>query len=102
MAKQGNIEQWMYDILQIPLVTEKTSQAGAFNQYGFIVRKDATKPQIKQAVEAIFKVDVTRVNTLISKGKTKRFRGKIGQRSDRKKAFVHVKDGQTIDVTVGK
>ena len=74
------------------------------SQYGqvtFNVRTDATKPQIKQAVEALWKVEVTAVNTSITKGKTKRFRGVMGRRSDAKKAIVTLAEGQTIDLGTG-
>ena len=88
-------------ILRAPLITEKATQAAQFNQYGFKVSMDATKPEIKAAVESIFKVSVTKVNTSILPGKQKVFRGRLGQRSDLKKAFVTLKEGQTIDLGTG-
>ena len=75
--------------------------ASEFNQVVFKVAMWATKPQIKQAVEALFKVDVKAVNTLIQKGKTKRFQGQVGKRNNTKKAIVTLAEGQSIDVTTG-
>ena len=75
--------------------------ASEANQVVFNVACDATKPQIKEAVETLFKVKVKAVNTLVRKGKIKRFRGRLGQQSDVKKAFVTLEDGQSIDVTTG-
>lgn len=90
-----------YDVIMYPIITEKSTGLGANNQYVFRVLKTATKPEIKKAVEGLFKVSVTGVNTLIQKGKTKRFKGRLGQRSDIKKAIVTLKQGQTIDIAVG-
>ena len=90
-----------YDFILAPLITEKATLASEHNQVMFRVPLDATKPQIKQAVEALFKVTVTAVNTLITKGKNKRFRGRPGRRSDVKKAIVTLAAGQSIDVTTG-
>ena len=89
----------MYDIILAPVVTEKSNRISEQNQVTFKVRKDATKPQIKSAVEGLFGVKVTGVNTLVQKGKMKRFRGRIGHRSDVKKAIVTLAEGQSIDVT---
>ena len=89
----------MYQIIRSPLITEKSTSVSASNQYGFKVAIDATKPEIKAAVEGLFKVKVREVNTLIQKGKTKRFKGRPGQRSDVKKAFVRLEQGQEIDFT---
>lgn len=91
----------MYDVIIAPLITEKTQRISEHNQVVFKVRKDATKPQIKAAVEGLFGVKVTGVNTLVQKGKVKRFRGRVGQRSDVKKAIVTLAEGQNIDVTTG-
>jgi large subunit ribosomal protein L23 len=91
----------LYDIILAPVVTEKSTRASEHNQVVFKVKTDATKPQIKAAVEGLFGVKVTAVNTLIQKGKTKRFRGRVGRRSDVKKAIVTLVDGQSIDVTTG-
>jgi large subunit ribosomal protein L23 len=100
-AAGGAIDPALYDLIQAPLITEKATMVSEFNQVAFRVPLKATKPQIKQAIEALFKVNVTAVNTLISKGKTKRFRGRLGQRGDVKKAIVTLAAGQSIDVTTG-
>jgi large subunit ribosomal protein L23 len=91
----------MYDVILAPLVTEKSNRVSEHNQVIFKVRKDATKPEIKAAVEGLFNVKVTAVNTLVQKGKMKRFRGRVGYRSDVKKAIVTLAEGQSIDVTTG-
>lgn len=91
----------MYDIIRAPVITEKSTRVTEYNQVTFRVPLDATKPEIKQAVESVFKVQVTAVNTLRQKGKTKRFRGTIGRRSDVKKAVVTLAEGHSIDVTTG-
>lgn len=90
-----------YDTIVAPVVTEKSTRLGELSQVVFRVRKDATKPQIKSAVEALFDVKVTAVNTLNVKGKVKRFRGTLGKRGDVKKAIVTLAEGQKIDVTTG-
>ena len=92
---------WMYDVVRRPIVTEKSSQGSQNGQMTFEVAMDATKPKIKVAVETLFEVEVKNVNTLIQKGKTKRFRGFMGKRSDMKKAIVTLKDGQAIDTGTG-
>ncbi|WP_193558358.1 50S ribosomal protein L23 [Komagataeibacter diospyri] len=89
----------MYDIIRAPLITEKATALSEKNQIGFKVAIDATKPEIKVAVETLFGVKVLGVNTLIQKGKAKRFKGRPGQRSDVKKAFVQLAEGQSIDLT---
>jgi len=89
----------VFDVVRTPVVTEKSTIAAAFGKYVFQVAVDATKPEIKDAVQQIFGVVVTKVNTLNYDGKIKRFRGKIGQRPAFKKAVVTLKDGQTIDLT---
>lgn len=93
--------EWMYEIIREPVVTEKSTMGSAHGQVTFKVPLTATKPKIKAAVETLFKVSVTNVNTLIQKGKTKRFRASMGKRVDVKKAIVTLKDGQTIDVGTG-
>lgn len=90
-----------YDLIKKPVITEKATMASEANAVVFQVAKDATKPQIKEAVEAVFGVKVKAVNTTITKGKVKRFRGRIGERSDVKKAYVTLEEGNTIDVTTG-
>ena len=91
----------MYALIRSPVVTEKSTAISEHNQVMFRVAMDATKPQIKEAVEGLFGVTVTGVNTLVQKGKTKRFKGRPGRRSDMKKAFVRLADGQSIDFTTG-
>ena len=90
-----------YDIVRSPVITEKATQGSEHNQVTFRVPLDATKPEIKAAVEAVFNVKVKAVNTLRTLGKTKRFRGFLGKRSDTKKAIVSLAEGQSIDVTTG-
>jgi large subunit ribosomal protein L23 len=90
-----------YDTVLSPVVTEKSTRLAEHNQVVFRVRNEATKPEIKAAVEALFSVKVTAVNTLNQKGKVKRFRGRLGKRNDVKKAIVTLAQGQTIDVTTG-
>jgi large subunit ribosomal protein L23 len=91
----------MYAIIRSPLITEKATGLTERNQYAFRVAIHASKPQIRAAVEGLFGVKVVAVNTLIQKGKTKRFKGRPGQRSDVKKAFVRLAEGQSIDFTTG-
>ena len=91
----------MFDLIQRPLVTEKSTAASEFNKVVFQVATDATKGQIKAAIEAIFGVNVTKVNTINVMGKTKRFRGVAGKRIDRKKAVVTLAAGQSIDLMAG-
>ena len=90
-----------YDIILSPLITEKATRLSEVNQVVFRVPLDATKPQIAKAVETLFKVKVTAVNTLRTKGKTKAFRGQRYKRSDVKKAVVTLAEGDQIDVTTG-
>ncbi len=91
----------MYQLIRRPLVTEKSTMASEHNQVAFVVPLDASKPEIKAAIEGIFKVKVKAVNTLRQKGKVKRFRGRPGRRSDIKKAYVTLEEGQNIDVSSG-
>jgi large subunit ribosomal protein L23 len=91
----------MYQTILAPLVTEKATLLSERNQVVFRVPLEATKPEIKAAVEALFGVQVRAVNTLVVKGKSKRFRGRPGQRSDWKKAMVQLAEGQSIDLTTG-
>lgn len=90
-----------YDVILSPVITEKATRTSEFNQVTFRVPLEATKPQIKAAIEALFKVKVKAVNTLRTKGKTKMFRGRPGLRSDWKKAMVTLAEGHKIDVTTG-
>ncbi len=94
-------DERMLELLRAPVITEKATLASEHNQVVFRVPMDATKPEIKAAVEKLFKVKVDAVNTLRSKGKTKRFRGRLGRRIDTKKAMVRLSEGQSIDVTTG-
>jgi large subunit ribosomal protein L23 len=89
-----------YDILRSPLVTEKTTIAQENNKYAFIVDIDATKEDIKKAISSVFNVTVKSVNTIVSKGKVKKFKGKIGKRKDTKKALITLADGQNIDLGI--
>jgi large subunit ribosomal protein L23 len=90
-----------YDVIRTPVITEKSTLVSENNQVVFNVAKNATKPAIKAAVEALFGVKVTAVNTLVRKGKVKRFKTTIGKQSDVKKAIVTLAEGQTLDVTTG-
>ena len=103
MAKkqQKALEAKHYDIVLAPHITEKTTMLSDTNSVVFRVAPGATKPEIKAAVEALFGVTVTGVNTMVAKGKTKRWKGRPYQRSDVKKAIVNLAEGQSIDVTQG-
>jgi len=90
-----------YDVIRKPIITEKATMASEAGAVVFEVAIDCNKPQIKEAVEALFGVKVKAVNTTITKGKTKRFRGMMGRRKDVKKAYVTLEDGNTIDVSTG-
>ena len=90
-----------YDIIVSPVITEKATIVSENNQVVFNVRREATKPAIKQAIEQLFNVKVKAVNTLVRKGKRKVFRGMRGRQSDVKKAVVTLEDGHSIDVTTG-
>jgi large subunit ribosomal protein L23 len=90
-----------YDTILAPVITEKATVLTEQNKVVFQVAMDSTKDEIAAAVEELFKVRVIKVNTLITKGKTKRFRGMLGQRSDVKKAIVTLQAGQTIDISTG-
>ena len=90
-----------YDVILAPVITEKATMASEHSQVMFRVAANATKPQIKEAVEKLFDVKVKRVNTLVRKGKVRHFRGVRGELSDVKKAIVTLEEGHTIDVTTG-
>ncbi len=90
-----------YETILRPIITEKSTMLSEHNQIGFVVAIDATKPQIKAAVEMLYKVKVDAVNTSILKGKTKRFKGVMGRRKDEKKAIVTLASGQVVDVMQG-
>ena len=100
MAKDA-IDTRHYDVIVAPHITEKATLLSEHNAVVFKVAKEATKPQIKAAIEAIYNVKVAAVNTLVQKGKTKRWKGKPYTRSDVKKAVVTLAAGQSIDVTSG-
>jgi large subunit ribosomal protein L23 len=91
----------MYRIIRSPIITEKATNITEHNQVSFRVSSDASKPQIKAAIEGLFDVKVKAVNTLVQKGKIKQFRGRPGQRSDVKKAIVTLVEGNSIDITSG-
>jgi large subunit ribosomal protein L23 len=91
----------LYDVIRKPVITEKATMASEANALVFEVSIDATKPLIREAVETLFSVKVKAVNTTITKGKTKRFRGRPGTRKDVKKAYVTLEEGHMIDVTTG-
>ena len=90
-----------YDVIRKPVITEKATMASEAGAVVFEVAIDANKPMIKEAVESLFGVKVKAVNTTITKGKVKRFRGQLGQRKDVKKAYVTLEEGNTIDVSTG-
>jgi Ribosomal protein L23 len=90
-----------FDVILQPVITEKATIGSEHGQVQFKVAIDATKIEIKRAVEELFNVKVTSVNTIRVKGKTKMFRGRVGRRSDYKKAIVSLAEGQSIDVTTG-
>ncbi len=90
-----------YDVIRRPIITEKSTMASEHGAVVFEVAIDAAKPEIKAAVEGLFGVKVKAVNTTITKGKVKRFRGQLGKRKDTKKAYVTLEEGNTIDVTTG-
>ena len=91
----------MYEIIRAPVITEKSTIISEHNQVSFKVAMDATKPEIKAAIEGLFSVKVTAVNTLRQKGKVKRFRGRVGKRVDTKRAIVTLSEGHSIDITTG-
>ena len=104
MAKNNDtkaIDNRHYDVVLAPHITEKSTMLSEYNAVVFKVAGSASKPQIKAAVEALFGVTVTGVNTIVQKGKTKKWKGRPYTRSDMKKAIVTLADGQSIDVTTG-
>ena len=98
MAKKQEVDARHYDVILAPHITEKSTMASENNAVVFKVANDATKPQIKEAVEAIYDKKVVKVNTILTKGKTKRWRGKPYKRSDFKKAVVTLAEGEMIEV----
>jgi len=103
MAKKQDsvVDNRHYDVVLKPHITEKSTLLSEHNAVVFQVASDASKPEIKAAVEALFNVKVTGVNTIVAKGKTKRWKGTPYKRSDVKKAIVTLAEGQSIDVTTG-
>jgi len=103
MAKKPTttVENRHYDVVLAPHITEKSTMLSENNAVVFKVAGSASKPEIKAAVEALFGVTVTGVNTIVSKGKTKRWKGQAYRRSDSKKAIVTLAEGQSIDITSG-
>ena len=101
MAKKTEVAARHYDVILAPHITEKSTLASENNAVVFKVANDATKPQIKEAVEAIYEKKVVSVNTIVTKGKTKRWKGKPYKRSDFKKAVVTLAEGEMIDITSG-
>ena len=104
MAKKPQnsaIDNHHYDVVLAPHITEKSTMLSEYNAVVFKVAGSATKPEIKAAVEALFNVSVTNVNTMVTKGKTKKWKGQAYKRSDAKKAIVTLAEGQSIDITSG-
>ena len=101
MAKKQEVDARHYDVILAPHITEKSTMLSEHNAVVFKVAGKATKPQIKAAVEALFPVTVTGVNTMNVKGKTKRWKGRPYKRTDTKKAIVTLAEGQSIDITEG-
>jgi large subunit ribosomal protein L23 len=101
MSKVSQMDPRHYDVIVSPVITEKATALSEQNKVVFKVTRTATKPQIKAAVEKLFDVKVKSVNTMVTEGKMKVFKGRLGQRSDVKKAIVTLEAGQSIDVTTG-
>lgn len=101
MSQSKNLDPRHYDVIVGPVITEKATMLSEHNKVVFRVAKTATKPQIKAAIEKLFDVKVKSVNTLVTEGKMKVFRGRLGQRADVKKAVVTLEEGHSIDVTTG-
>lgn len=100
-AKGSVVQARLYDVLVRPIITEKSSRAAEQNKLTFAISPTASKVDVKQAVEALFKVEVTKVNTINVEGKRKKFRGKEGQRSTLRKAIVTLAEGQSVDLQAG-
>lgn len=100
-AQKGKKNVGLLDVIRYPIVTEKSANLSAHNQVTFAVLRTASKPEIKAAIEDAFGVSVKAVNTLIKKGKTKRFKGRLGVQEDVKKAIITLKDGQQLDLGSG-
>lgn len=100
-VKKTEATEWMYNIIQEPHITEKATMGSENGQVTFKVSMDSTKPKIKEAVETLFGVKVKGVNTMIQKGKNKRFKGIVGRRNDFKKAIITLEEGEMIDTGTG-
>lgn len=100
-AAKAAVQPFMYDVITRPVITEKATMASEHGKVVFYVPIDASKTEVKQAVETLFNVTVTKVNTILIKGKNKRFRGIKGKKSDKKKAIVTLAEGQQIDAMGG-
>ena len=96
-----SLDPRLYDVILSPVITERATALSEYNKVVFKVANTATKPQIKEAVEKLFNVKVKAVNTVLTKGKVKKFRGRPGRRNDVKKAYVTLVEGNTIDVSTG-
>lgn len=101
MSKDNQVNHNLYDVLRYPLLTEKTTRLSENNQVSFAVRSSSNKQQIKDAIAQVYGVKVLAVNIVNQKGKQKRFKGKLGVRSDLKKAYVTLEKGETIDIASG-
>ena len=101
MSQTKSLDPRHYDVIVAPVITEKATMLSEHNKVVFKVARTATKPQIKAAIEKLFDVKVKSVNTIVTEGKVKVFRGRLGQRSDVKKAVVTLEEGHSIDVTTG-
>jgi large subunit ribosomal protein L23 len=99
--KEDNLSEKIYDLIQKPVITEKGTLVSNNSQVIFSVPMNAKKKNVKQAVEKLFGVNVKKVNIIVSKGKTKRFKGRIGKRKNEKKAIISLEKGQKIDITTG-
>ena len=99
--KEDNLSEKIYDLIQKPVITEKGTLLSNNSQVIFSVPMNAKKKNVKQAVEKLFGVNVKKVNIIVSKGKTKRFKGRIGKRKNEKKAIISLEKGQKIDITTG-
>ena len=99
-AKKIISDEKAFSIIQRPLMTEKSTNLNQFNQYSFVVSKKSNSNEIKQAIEKIFKVKVTKINTCIIRGKLKSFKGNLGHKNDVKKAIVTLSEGNTIDTSL--
>lgn len=101
MKNKGQVKHSLFDVIRYPLITEKTTNISEHNKIVFVVSNAANKQDVKNAVHLVYGVNVVSVNIINQKGKQKRFRGRLGVRSDIKKAYVTIEQGQTIDIASG-